>query len=162
MKILVIALLSVCFVAQGVLAAPAIYFSTARQKVIANGKEYVPNFWTARVDMGETFKNNPDAQKEYDLYQTRIKIFPWLNYGALAALLTYSIATDSDNYRSGTALTLFFVPWISGLFVVGSAQTHLTRAINIYNGVPAQDAQTKPMLQNRSYALAVPIFNYSF
>lgn len=120
---------------QSVFAAPNIFFSTKQKAMLVNGQAVKCSFWTARCDFGDTFGNIPEAQAEYELYLKKVRWFPYLNWGAVVGMLAYSISTSDKDYSSGTAFTIFLVPWLSGIFVVGSSQKHLNRAINLYNGV---------------------------
>ena len=113
-----------------------IFFSSTHGTYIANGNEISGSFWSARYDFGNTFATNPNAQYEYDQYQSLIAWFPWLNWGSLGLALTYGLVSAANNtYNDGVFWLSFLIPWISGIIVDGHAQAHLQRAINLYNGV---------------------------
>jgi hypothetical protein len=141
-----------------------VYVSTSKGCYMANGKPMPTYFWSARTDFGDTFSSNPMAQAEYEKYKKLITWFPYLNWGALGLAIGYEVVSlNNDNFNAGAFWIIFAVPWISGLIVAGNAHRHLTRAMNLYNGVEPdmasrawRDLPSLEVSSNRG-ALAAPI-----
>ena len=133
-------LLSVSFSLQS-LASPAAYLNS-NHEMIVNGKTAEFAFWSGSYDVGEGFASNPLANKYYEEHKHYGRLFSILNWGALGAALTYSASTvGSGSYNSGTFWTIFLIPWLGGIYCAGESQKNMTKAINIYNGVPEDQAE---------------------
>jgi len=120
-------------------AAPATYMNSERELLI-DGKKYEMHFWRGGFDLGDALAKNPVAQAEYAQYEKLLCWSSGLNWGALAAGLTYAVS-NSSTFNSGTFWTIFLVPWIAGIVVHVKADTHFIKAMNIYNGVPPDQAE---------------------
>lgn len=144
---------------------PPIYYSTAKHEMIAKGKVVTQSFWAMRADYGDTFKDNPAAQKEYERYEELIAWAPYLNWGSVVVSSAYGFtAAAKGDFSAGTMLGIFLVPWLTGIFVAGSAIGHLQKAVNLENGVPPTEAlnsreRTSP---RDDAAVVVPLLSFAF
>lgn len=157
--------LSLTFSSAMAFAEPAIYIRSDGQ-FIANGSEYPRGFWVPQVyDAESVFSVDPAAAEAYELHKTRAKWFAILNWGAVGAAVTYTIAAG-DDYDRGTMWAVFLIPWIGGIFCGASSNRQLMKAMNIVNGVPADRAQFKMQPQNAFQVskadFSLPLFAFSF
>ena len=147
-------------------AEPAVYVRSNGQ-FVAGGNEYPRGFWVPVVSNAESFfATNAIALENYKEHVRYGRWFGILNWGALGAYLTYAaIASGNDNYDAGVGLTVFFVPWVTGIFMGAKSQKALMKAMNIMNGVPPTEARyqilpTRSLAQNSN--VTAPIFAWSF
>ena len=140
------------------LAQPAAYIRSNGQ-FVGNGSEYPRGFWVPAVrDAEEVFSVSPEAAEQYRKHRTAAKWFGILNWGALGAFVLYSvISSSSDSYDSGTGVVIFALPWVGGIYMGAKSSRHLLKAMNIVNGVPVDQARTRPM-----NTLHVPLLAWSF
>lgn len=156
-----LALISVItfFLAQPAFAEPHVYFRS-NGEFVSKGKTYKSGFFMPYLmDADEVFKSNPKALAEYEAHVHDAKWAGILNWGALGVFLVYSVATTSSgSYDSGTGLTIFAIPWFGGIYMASQAGSHLLKAVNIVNGVPAEEARR----ERSTEALQLPILAWSF
>lgn len=169
MKILHFILASVMLCSATVHAQPKVYVRSNGQ-FVANGNEYPRGFWVPTIRDAEEVFTNPIALEAYQKHITYGKWFAALNWGALGAMLTYTIITaGGDDWDGGVALLIFAVPWTAGAFFGLASNQQLIKAINIMNGVPTNEAHfnslgVKSLLaaNTKTDGVKVPLFTYSF
>lgn len=148
-------------------AEPKIYIRSDGQ-FVANGNEYARGFWIPKIyNAEEVFAANPVAAEAYEMHKKRAVWFAALNWGAVGAAGTYAIISSAgDDFDSGTFWTIFFIPWVGGLFAGASSNRHLIKAMNIVNGVPAESAQFRIPIHHPTQLakseFTLPVFTYGF
>lgn len=148
-------------------AEPKIYIRSDGQ-FVANGNEYARGFWIPKIyNAEEVFAGHPIAAEAYEMHKKRAVWFSALNWGAVGAAGVYAIiSSGGDDFDSGTFWTIFFIPWVGGLFAGASSNRHLIKAINIVNGVAAESAEFRQPAHHPTQVakrdVTLPVFTYSF
>jgi hypothetical protein len=126
----------------GVAAEPPAAYFRSDQYLIVNGKQYHRQFFTGIYDVENGFESNPEAKEEYRLHRVWGYWGGGFLWGSLVTLATYSIiASANDSYSYDVAVFLFWMPeFIFGAFALGKSHNHMLRVINIYNGIPKDQA----------------------
>ena len=136
------------------LAAAPKAFMNSDWNIVVDGKKMERNVWKGGFNITNEFKSNSTAQELIEKSNQQGKIGSILNWGALGAFLLYSTSTTAnDSYNSTTGSLIFLVPWITGIVYSTKSAKNLTKAINIYNGVPADQALNKHDQNNQQAPL---------
>ncbi len=120
---------------------PRIYYSVTKGQTLADGKPVTVSW--GKIDYGDTFKNDPLAQAEYVQYQQINRWVPYIFWAGPVAGVTYLVTrVGSGSFSALTFTAAYLGPIVIASIIGGHAINHLQKAVNIYNGVPAEMAET--------------------
>lgn len=147
--------LSVC--SQAPAEIPAVYLRSDNH-VIIDHHAFSPEFFTGRFDLGERLASNSEAQQEYLMHR---KLGLWggiFLWGSLVTLSTYTlIAINNNSYSPDVAIWLCFIPeFLAGALMLGASRYHLLKAVNLYNGIPNDQAIRD--ITGERLAVGTPVF----
>ncbi len=151
------------FTVEAAIAAPNAYLRSDGD-VFVKGTVYKRTFWSG-YDLSQSLADNPEAQAFYEKHRRSAEwgsVFVW---GGLAAALGYSLSTvNSGNYNSNTYWMIFGIPFTIGIFFGAHSHRSLMRAINVYEGVPSEQAwlQRKNRFELVRNQVMIPVLNLSF
>jgi hypothetical protein len=128
-----------------VAAEPPKAYIRSDQHLILNGHKYHRQFFTGSFSVDNGFSDNPEAAEEYRLHRVWGYWGGGFVWGSLLTLVGYTVvAVNNNSYSGDVAFFLFWLPeFIFGGFALGKSHMHLLRAINIYNGIPSNQANNE-------------------
>jgi hypothetical protein len=141
------------------LAEPAVYLRSDGQ-FVANGNEYPRGFWVPAVQGADEVFTSSEALNEYRLHIEDAKWFSGLTWGAVGAVLAFTLLASHPD--GGVALAVFALPFAGGAYAGMKSNQHLFKAINLQNGIPPTQAELSPMRRAREKALQYTLASWSF
>jgi hypothetical protein len=142
MKILVL-LLSFFFITQPVMARSNAYVKSndnwfADHFLVIDGKEHKFQMFNESDEFVKMFEGNELSLKHAKQYASNSKKFHYSLWGGLGLAVFYLFSTENANGL--TYWTIFLTGMFTGTYFASQAQHHMYKAINIYNGIPEEQA----------------------
>jgi hypothetical protein len=115
-------------------------FINSESKLSVNGKIYTQSFLTGSFGGENIFSEQPMAQHHYDKHQSYSTYGAICLWGGVAGAVAYAIT--ADELKAGPYFGIFAAGLLPAIFLQVSARKHFWKALNIYNGVSPELADT--------------------
>lgn len=130
------------FIQSWTFAAPPEVYIRSNRDIVVKGQSVSPSFFSGIYDLGDQLSSNALAQELYLKHRRQGVWGAVFNWGAVASSVTYAVVVDDFNAAAFWAI--FLLPWFTGLIFAVNSQQNLVKAINVYNGISLDQAQSRP------------------